>query len=95
LVKHRGAGRVAVQEKPDVLWDRSDLNRLYSKLEDEYEIIERAEVLRHKLEVIGETATAMTDLIDTERSLRLEIAIVALIVLEVFITLYQMATGTH
>ena len=34
LVQHRVSGRVAVSEKPDVLWDRPDLERLYSRLQD-------------------------------------------------------------
>src|SRR6202047_4204910 len=41
LVQHRVSGRVAVGEKPDVLWDRPDLERLYARLEDEYELNER------------------------------------------------------
>ncbi|MBV9078300.1 MAG: RMD1 family protein [Methylobacteriaceae bacterium] len=93
LVQHRVSGRVAVEEKPDVLWDRPDLERLYARLEDEYELKERAGALSAKLAVIGDTATAMTDLIHTERSLRLEAIIVLLIVVEVLVTFYQLATG--
>jgi uncharacterized Rmd1/YagE family protein len=84
---------VAVGEKPDLLWDRPDLERLYARLETEYELDERAEVLNRKLGLIGQTARLMTDLIDTERSLRLEWAIVILIVAEIGLTLYQMAAG--
>ena len=36
----------------------------------------------------------LTDLIDTERSLRLELIIVLLIVFEIFLTFYQMFTGS-
>lgn len=93
LVQHRVAEQVAVREKPDILWDRPDLERLYARLEDEYELIERAESLARKLAVIAETVTVMTDLIDTERSLRLEAIVVVLILLEVALTLFQMATG--
>ena len=96
LVRHRVSGRVAVEEKPDVLWDRPDLERLYARLEDEYELKERAGTLNHKLAVIGETATALSDLIHTERSLRLELIIVGLILFEVLVTIYRLATGsTH
>ena len=42
LAQHRVSGRVAVEEKPDVLWDRPDLERLYTRLVDEYELSERA-----------------------------------------------------
>ena len=41
LAQHRVSGRVAVEEKPDVLWDRPDLERLYARLVDEYELNER------------------------------------------------------
>lgn len=93
LVRARVAGRVAALEKPDVLWDRPDLDRLYGRLEDEYEIRERAETLNAKLGVLGDTATALTDLIDTERSLRLELIIVVLIAFEIVFSLFQFFGG--
>ena len=73
-----------------MLWDRPDLERLYARLEDEYELKERMSLLTRKLAVITETAQALTDIIDTERSLRLELIIVVLIVFEIAITFYQM-----
>jgi required for meiotic nuclear division protein 1 len=97
LVQHRVSGRVAVAEKPDVLWDRPDLDRLYARLETEYELRERADALNRKLAVIAETAKVLTDIIDTERSLRLEFIIVVLIVLEIVIAGYQimLSQGAH
>ena len=93
LVQHRMSGRVAVEEKPDVLWDRPDLERLYARLEDEYELKERAGTLNRKLQVVNETAQALTDLIDAQRSLRLEIAIAAMIMLEIVLTVFQIFRG--
>src|ERR1700683_1306629 len=89
LVQHRLSGRVAVGEKPDVLWDRPDLERLYARLEDEYELSERVETLNRKLAVIADTATTLADIIDTKRSLRLEIVVVFLIAFEIVITFYE------
>ena len=89
LVQHRLSGRAAVAEKPDVVWDRYDLERLYARLQDEYELKERAEALSRKLAVIAETAEVLTDIIDTKRSLRLEIIIVVLIAVEIVIAAYQ------
>jgi uncharacterized Rmd1/YagE family protein len=89
LVQHRLSGRVAVTEKPDVVWDRQDLDRLYARLEDEYELKERAEALSRKLEVIADTAEILTDTIDTRRSLRLEVIIVILIAVELAIAGFQ------
>lgn len=93
LAQHRLSGRVAVGEDPDLLWDRPDLERLYSRLKDEYELAERVEGLNNKLTVIGETARALTDLMDSARGLRLELMIVLLIVFEIGITLSQIFFG--
>ncbi len=90
LVQQRFSGRVAVADKPDVVWDRPDLDRLYARLEDEYELRERAEALASKLSVIAETAEVLTDIIDTKRSFRLEIIVVILIAVELIIAGYQL-----
>ncbi|HKU07381.1 MAG TPA: RMD1 family protein [Bradyrhizobium sp.] len=91
-VRHRVSGPVAVSEKPDILWDKPQLERLYARLEDEYELKERTEALNRKLAVIAESAQVLTDIIDTRRSLRLELIIVFLILFEVLITIYQLAS---
>jgi uncharacterized Rmd1/YagE family protein len=92
LVQHRVSGLVAVAEKPDVLWERPDLERFYARLEDEYELKERADVLTRKLTVISDSAKAFADIIDTERSLRLEMIIVVLIAVEIVIAGFQLFT---
>jgi uncharacterized Rmd1/YagE family protein len=89
LVQQRVAGRIAVSDKPDVLWDRPDLERLYARLEDEYELKERADALLRKLSVIAETAEVLSDILDTKRSFRLEIIIVVLIAAELLVAGYQ------
>ena len=90
LVQHRVSGRVAVADKPDAVWDRPDLERLYARLQEEYELRERADALTRKLKVISDTAEVLTDMIDTRRSLRLEFIIVLLIVSEVVLSLFQL-----
>ena len=60
-----------------------------SLVEDEYELKERANLLTRKLTVISNTGQALADIIDTERSLRLERIIIALILLETIFTGYQ------
>ena len=92
LVQQRLSGRVAVGDKPDVLWDRPDLERLYARLEDEYELSERAETLNRKLSVIAETATTLSDILDTKRSVRLELIVIYLIAFEILVTFYEIYT---
>jgi uncharacterized Rmd1/YagE family protein len=97
LVQHNVSGRVAIAEKPDALWDRPDLERLYARLEDEYELRQRVDALNRKLAVLAETANTLADIIDTRRSLRLEIVVVLLIAFEIVIGISQIfaARGGH
>jgi uncharacterized Rmd1/YagE family protein len=90
LVLHRMVGRVEVGEKPDALWERPDLERLYLRLEDEFELRERQSALHRKLEVIGQTVETVLDLLQTRRSLRVEWYIVLLIVAEIALSLYAL-----
>jgi uncharacterized Rmd1/YagE family protein len=90
LVHHRMSGRVEVEDKPDILWDNPQVERLHVRLADEYELKERAAALSRKLRVIDETTHALTDLIDTDRSVRLEATIVVLIVVEILIAFYDL-----
>jgi len=93
LAQHRMVGRVEFDEKPDILWDRPDLLRLYNRLDEEYELGERGRGLSRKLKVIEETAQAIADVSDAHISRRLEIAIVAMIAFEIILTLGTMAFG--
>ena len=75
---------------------RPHLERLYARLEDEYELNERVDALNRKLAVVAEAANALADIIDTRRSLRLEVIVVVLIAFEIVTTVYQIyATRGH
>ena len=93
MTQHRMVGRVEVTEKPELLWDRPELERLYLRLQEEYELPERARALSRKLDLIAETATTALGLLQARRSLRVEWYIVILIVIEIILTLYEMASA--
>lgn len=95
VAQARMVGRVEVQEKPDLLWDRPDLQRLFMRLEDEYELDDRARALSRKVTVIEESATTLADVTHSRRTIRLEIAIVALITFEIALSLYDRFIGGH
>lgn len=90
LIQHTMVGRVEVSEKPEILWDRPDLERLYLRLQDEYELRERHLALERKLDLVSRTAETLLDLLQHQRSLRVEWYIVILIVVEILLTLYTM-----
>jgi uncharacterized Rmd1/YagE family protein len=85
LAQHRVSGRIAFAEKPEALWEHPELERFYARLEDEFEIIERGTLLNGKVGVVASAAETFTDLIDTQRSARLELLIVILILAELVI----------
>jgi uncharacterized Rmd1/YagE family protein len=89
LAQTRTVGRVEVAEKPELTWDRPDLDRLYVRLSLEYELSDRDRALGRKLELISRTAETLLDLLHTRRSLRVEWYIVALILFETVVILYD------
>lgn len=90
LVQHKMIGRVEIQDKPELLWDQPELERLYLRLEAEYELRDRNTVLERKLALISRTVETILTLLHNRRSLRVEWYIVGLIVFEVVLTLYDM-----
>jgi len=96
LTQHRMVGRVEIEEKPEVLWDHPELERLYARLEDEYELVERSHALERKLALINETVGTLIELVQNQRSMRLEWYIIGLIGIEILLSLYQLfGAGQH
>ena len=100
LIKHIGVtlsiqrkmvGHVQIEEKPDPLWDRPDLERLFQRLEDEYELIERHTALKHKLDLVYKTAETLLGVLQERRTLHVEWYIVILIVIDIVISMVEKA----
>jgi len=102
LIKNLGAtiviqslmtGRIEINDKPEILWERSDLERIFLRLEDEYELKQRDIALERKLALISSTAEMLLNLVDNRHSRRLEWYVIGLICLEVVISLTTIAFG--
>ena len=89
-IQHKIVGRVEIIDKPDLLWDAPNLERLYLRLEAEYEIKERHAVLERKLALMNQTAETALELLQHNSNLRVEWYIVALIVIEILLSLYDL-----
>lgn len=88
--EHDMVGRAAVTEKPDILWEHSELEGLYMMLEEEFELSERDSALARKIDLVSRTAQTALELLHTRRSLRVEWYIVILIVVEILLTLFEL-----
>jgi len=90
LTQQRMVGRVEVLDKPEVLWERPNLERIYARLEDEYELRERSRVLDRKLDLIARTSETLLELVQNRRSMRVEWYILVLIVIEICIAVIDL-----
>lgn len=89
LVQHKIVGRVEIIDKPELLWESPQLENLYLRLEDEYEIRERHTALERKLDLISQTAQTVLEFMQHSSSQRVEWYVVILILGEIFISLYD------
>ena len=93
LMQQKMVGRVETGEKPELLWDHPELERLYLRLAEEYELRDRDRALDRKLDVISRTVETLIGLVQTRSSLRVEWYIVLLIVAELLLTTYPLLLG--
>lgn len=91
--RHRVMGTAQAGERPDLLWDHPDLDRLYTRLEAEYELGERAEVLERKFGALGDFTEVLLDIAQDKRAVRLEVAIIALIAVELMLSVGKAIWG--
>jgi required for meiotic nuclear division protein 1 len=89
-IQQKMLGIVEVGERPDPTWDRPELSRLYLRLEDEYELRERLVALEQKLALISKTVETALGVLQRNSSHRVEWYIVILIVVEIFLSIYDL-----
>lgn len=87
--RSRATARVQADDKPDLLWDHPELERLFGRLVDEFELVERSQALDRKLALIGEASTTLLTLVQSRRTYVVEIAIVLLILVEVLKSFWE------
>lgn len=90
-MQQKMVGRVEVSEKPELVWEHPELERLYLRLAEEYELRERDRALDRKLDVVTRTVETLLSLLQGRSALRVEWYIVALIIAELILSLYPPA----
>ena len=90
LMQQKMVGRVETGEKPELLWEHPELERLYMRLAEEYELRDRGRALDRKLEIVSRTVETLLSLVQTRSSMRVEWYIVLLIIAELLLTTYPL-----
>jgi uncharacterized Rmd1/YagE family protein len=93
LMQQKMVGRVETGESPELVWEHPELDRLYMRLAEEYELRERSRALDRKLEIVSRTVETLLGLVQTRSSMRVEWYIVVLIVAELLLAAYSLLPG--
>lgn len=81
---------VHLLDKPEAVWDDPGMDLIYSDLRDEFDLGDRFDALEIKLKSVQEALTLLLDSAKDRRIELLEIAIVALIVFEIVLSLAKL-----
>jgi uncharacterized Rmd1/YagE family protein len=76
-------------DKPDAVWDDPAIDRIYADLRAEFDLGDRYEALALKLRSVQESLELVLDTARDRRLVLLEVAIVALIVIELVLALLR------
>jgi len=82
--------RLSLLDKPDITWEDKDAESLFLNLRKMFELDDRFEALRFKLEFIKDSSVTLIDILSTKRAHTLEIIIIVLIVIEIIFALIGM-----
>ena len=78
-------------DKPPETWESEILERLDNQLYDFFDLEERLSAINQKMAYFTDMSSTLTGLLNQRRSQRLELAIIALILLEVIIFIWSLA----
>ena len=76
-------------DKPDVVWDDSGAERIYSELRSEFDLVDRYQALELKLRSVQDALGLLTEVARDRRLVFLEASVIALIVLEIVLNLFR------
>ncbi len=83
--KYKSIAHIMVLDKPDITWDNEDLDRLYSRMANLFELSQRYHEIKAKSETLMDITEVFTGLSHARRANRLEWIIIVLIALEIVI----------
>jgi uncharacterized Rmd1/YagE family protein len=76
-------------DKPDVVWDDMGAERIYEGLRSEFGLVDRYQSLELKLRSVQESLGLLTDIARDRRLVLLEASVIALIFLEIVLSLVR------
>ena len=69
-MQQKMVGRVETGESPELVWEHPELDRLYMRLAEEYELRERGRAIDRKLEIVSRTVETLLSVEQKRSSVR-------------------------
>lgn len=82
-------GVLHLLDKPDILWNDSEMEAIYEDLRNAFDLQERFKAIEYKIETIKETLRIILDSRNSALAQRLEIVIILLIAIEIMFSLFE------
>lgn len=89
LIRHDMLIDLHLLDKPNILWDNEDAEKLYNALSDSLELKDRFDVVEYKLNTIKDDIVMVMDLANHNHSSFLEWIIIVLILIEIVMGLSE------
>ena len=79
--------RLALLDKPDIVWEHSDLESIYQNMRTMFELDDRFKNIEYKIQYIQNSSEIFLSLLRDRRAQALELIIIFLIALEILLFL--------
>lgn len=88
-VKQKTISHLSLLDKPETVWERAELEKLYNKLSFELDLRDRTDILNEKIKFLSDHHKILLDFISAQRGNFLELIIIILILIEIFIFFFE------
>lgn len=93
--KYSTLSHIMLLDKPEITWVNEESENLYIELEEQFELADRYEKIRHKTETLLDITEVFTSLVHAKRGTRLEWMIIFLIAFEIVLSILMSFLGPH
>lgn len=91
-IKNDAVSQMALLDKPDFTWEDSYLDEVFGALDEEYEISDRYSIITQKISALFQDSELIMNYLEGKRSMLLELVIIILIVIEIILFVFELAT---
>lgn len=89
-IKNDTVSQMALLDKPDFTWNDSNLDEIFTELDEEYEISDRYSIVTQKINALFQDSEFIMNYLESKKSTFLELIIIVLIFIEIVLFIYDL-----